>query len=123
MKIMDIMNISSPKKKVILFSTFGFFLSFYGYYDLLSIVPVFAEILGIFESSLSVSSKFIIQTHYYYGFFSIVGFLALLLTLFNKISPTKAYLLCISNIVLMFSIRWFTAHELNKSLLNMGIIQ
>lgn len=118
-----IMNRVSQKKIVILFSTLGFILSFYGYYELLSIVPVFAEILGIFESSLAVTSKFIIQTHYYYGFISNVGFLALLLTLFNKISPIKAYLLCISNIVLMFSIRWFTAHELNKSILSMGVIQ
>ncbi len=120
---MDIINVNFQKKSVVFFSTLSCLLSIYGYYELLSIVPVFAEILVIFDSSLSVSTTLIIQTHYYFGLLSIVGFLGLLLTIVDKINPTKAYLLIISNVVFMLCIRWYTAHQLDKSLLNIGIIQ
>jgi glucan phosphoethanolaminetransferase (alkaline phosphatase superfamily) len=116
-------KIGSQKVIIIIVSILGLVSSIYGYYELLSIVPVFADIFGAFETNLSTTSQFIIQTHTYYGGFSIIGLLALLFTLFNKINFSKAYLLIVNNLLLMFSIRWLTANELNQSILTMGVIQ
>ncbi len=118
------MSMIGTNKSILIFvSILGLISSIYGYYELLSIVPAFADIFGAFETNLTTATQFIIQTHSYYGLLSIIGLLALVLTLFDKISLAKSYILVASNLLFMFGVRWLTANELNQSILTMGIIQ
>ncbi|MBE7216824.1 hypothetical protein MK852_24285 [Shewanella benthica] len=118
------MNRIGTNKSILIFvSILGLTSSIYGYYELMSIVPAFADIFGAFETNLTTATQFIIQTHSYYGLLSVIGFLTLALTLFDKISLPKAYILVASNLLFMLGVRWLTANELNQSILTMGIIQ
>ncbi len=116
-------RIETNKDILIFISILGLVSSIYGYYQILSTVQAFSDIFGAFEANLSAASQFIIKTHNYYGLLSILGLLALILSLFNKINPLKAYILVASNFLFMLGVRWLTANELNQSLLSMGIIQ
>ena len=111
------------KSILVLVSILGLLSSIYGYYELLNIVPVYLGIFSAFEASLSTTSEFIIQTHNFYGLLSIIGLLPLMLTIFNKVSVKKSYLLVASNILLMLSVRWLIAYEFEQSIFAMGVIR
>lgn len=120
----QVINRTSGTNTILLVvSTLGLVVSGYGYYELLTIVPAFADIFGAFDTSLSQASLFIIQTHYYYGFLSVVGVLGLVLVGLNKASLKAVYMLAIANILLMMGVRWFIAYQFNQSISAIGIIQ
>jgi hypothetical protein len=116
-------SIRKNKSILIFISVLGLLSSIYGYYELSSIVPAFADIFGAFEISLSTGTQFIIQNHPSFSLLSSIGLLALLLTLFDKISAPIAYILVAINLLVMFGVRWLTANELNQTVFTMGIIQ
>ena len=116
-------RIGANKSILVFLSIVGLVSSIYGYYQLLTIVPVFADILAAFETNLTATTQFIIQTHNYYVFLSVIGLLALVLPLLDKVNILKGYLLVASNLLLMFGVRWLTANELNQSILTMGLLQ
>lgn len=111
------------KAILLVVSILGLIVSGYGYYELLTVVPVFADIFSAFGTSLSQATLFIIQTHYYYGVLSLVGVLGLALVVLNKASVKTAYLLALANILLMVGVRWLVANQLHESVSIMGIIQ
>jgi hypothetical protein len=116
-------RIRTNKSILIFISVLGLLSSIYGYYELLSIVPAFADIFGAFETDLSTGTQFIIQNHKYFSLLSFIGLLGLMLTLFDKVSAPIAYILVASNLLVMFGVRWLTANDLNQTIFTMGIIQ
>lgn len=114
---------SSNRNLFLTLSILGLALSMYGYYHLLSEVRQFLTISNTFESELSTSTEFIIQTHSYYILLSLFGLLAIALAFFDLLSLPKAYILVVSNILLMLEVRWLTAQELIHSIVEMGTIQ
>jgi len=116
-------KISIDKSILIFLSILGLAISIYGYYELISTVSAFEDILNVFETDLRIATEFVIQTHIYYGLFSVIGLLGLSHTLFDKISLPYAYGLLAINLLLMFVVRWLVTSELNHAILTMGIIQ
>lgn len=108
---------------LVVISLLGLAISLYGYFKLLSSVPVFIEILAVFNTPLSPSTQLIFNTYNYYWLLSSIGLLALILIVFNKSNKLVLYTLLVSNILIMFILRWFVAEELHLGISQVGLIQ
>jgi len=111
------------KKTLTLLSIVGLLISVYGYYGLFTIVSAFNEIFSAFEATLSASSSFIMAFYKYFCLLSLVGVLPLVLIYLDKASNRAICSLVTINLLIMFTVYFLTENHLNKSILNMGIIQ